>query len=131
MTKKEMILTAIEKMGYSPEVDDDGDIFFRYQLKNMYVMLGDEDEKYVVLMMPQFIDIEEGEETLTLALCNKLTREVKMAKVYVDNTLKSVSASCEFFYTDQEDIDNSMENALEILGIIRTAYNRAKEEFEQ
>ena len=86
MTKKEMILTAIEKMGYSPEIDDDGDIFFRYQLKNMYVMLGDEDEKYVVLMMPQFIDIEEGEETLTLALCNKLTREVKMAKVYVDNT---------------------------------------------
>ena len=126
-----MILSALEKMGYSPEVDDDGDIYFRYQLKNLYVMMGDEDEQYVVMMMPQFIEIEEGDETLSLALCNKLTREVKMAKVYVDANLKSVTASCEFFYVGQEDMDNNIEHSLEILGIIRTAFNKAKEELAE
>ena len=33
MTKKEMIIEAIESFGYKPVVDDDGDIYVRYQMK--------------------------------------------------------------------------------------------------
>ena len=32
MTKKEMILEAIEGLGYKPQVDDDGDICVRFQM---------------------------------------------------------------------------------------------------
>lgn len=97
MTKKEMILEAIESFGYKPVVDDDGDIYVRFQMKNIYFIAGQEDEPYVMAFLPQFSDVEEGEETFTLAVCNKVTREMKLAKVYIDQTLKSVSASCEFF----------------------------------
>ena len=131
MTKLEMVMNAVEDMGYKPEVDDDGDVFFRYQMKNIYVMMGDEEENYVVVLMPQFIEVEEGEETLSLALCNKLTRDVKLAKVYIDNNLKTVTSSCEFFYTDETSIRNNMEHSLEILGMVRSAYYRAKAELSE
>ena len=71
----------------------------------------------------------EGEETLTLAVCNKVSRDVKLAKVFIDHTLVSVSASCEFFYTDMESLKNNVEHVLGILGMVRSTYYKAKAEF--
>ena len=71
----------------------------------------------------------EGEETLTLAVCNKVSRDIKLAKVFIDHTLEGVSASCEFFYTDMESLKNNVEHILNILGMVRSAYHKAKSEF--
>ena len=53
----------------------------------------------------------------------------KLAKVYIDQTLKSVSACCEFFYTDMDSLRNNVEHVLNILGMVRSAYHNAKVEF--
>ena len=37
MTKKELMMSVLERMGYPPKIDDDGDIMFCYQLKTIYV----------------------------------------------------------------------------------------------
>lgn len=129
MTKKEMIITAIESLGYKPNVDDDGDICVRYQMKSIYFMTGQDEEQYVSAILPQFSEVSEGEETLTLAICNKMSREVKLAKVYIDQTLKSVSASCEFFYTDKDSLKINVEHSLSILGMVRSTYLKARSEF--
>lgn len=129
MTKKEMIITAIESLGYKPNVDDDGDICVRYQMKSIYFMTGQDEEQYVSAILPQFSEMSEGEETLTLAICNKMSREVKLAKVYIDQTLKSVSASCEFFYTDKDSLKINVEHSLSILGMVRSTYLKARSEF--
>ena len=71
----------------------------------------------------------EGEETLTLAVCNKVSRDLKLAKVFVDQILEGVSASCEFFYTDMESLKNNVEHVLGILGMVRSTYYKAKAEF--
>lgn len=128
MTKKEMVMEAIESLGYKPYIDDDGDICVRFQMKNIYFMTDQEDVKYISAILPQFYDFEEGEETFTLAVCNKLTRELKLVKVYIDQTLKSVSASCEFFYTDMESMKNNVEHSLNVLGLVRSTYHRSKAE---
>ena len=60
MNKKELILKTLEKMGHSPEVDNDGDIMLHYQMKAIYVMTGDKDEPYISMMLPQFHEIEDG-----------------------------------------------------------------------
>ena len=129
MTKKEMILEAIETLGYKPHVDDDDDICVRYQMKSIFFMTGQEEEQYVSVILPQFYEVNEGEETLSLAVCNKVTRDLKLVKVYIDQTLKSVTASCEFFYTDMESLKNNVEHVLNILGMVRSAYHNAKVEF--
>jgi len=129
MTKKEMILEAVGSLGYKPTVDDDGDICVRYQMKNIFFMTGSEEEQYVTAILPQFQEVNEGEEALALAVCNKVNRDTKLAKVYIDQTFKSVSASCEFFYTDMESLKNNVEYTLVILGMVRSAYYNAREEF--
>lgn len=129
MTKKELIMSTLEEnMGYCPEIDEDGDIRVAYQLKTIYVMTGDEDEQYVSVMLPQFHEIEDGKETLALAVCNKMTRELKFAKVYVDQTFKHVTATCEFFYSGKKSLTQNLEKSLELLGVVRTVFRNDMEE---
>lgn len=126
MNKKELILQILEKMGYKPEIDNDGDIMFRFQMKSVFVMTGDEDEKYVSVMLPQFHEIVDGEETLVLAVCNKMTRELKLVKVYVDQTFKNVTATCEFFYANEETLEECLVHSLELLGVVRSVFRKDK-----
>ena len=123
-----MIAEAVENLGYKLVVDDDGDIYVRYQMKNIYFMTGQDEEPYVSVILPQFADVHEGEEMLMLAVCNKMTRDMKLAKVYIDRTLKSVSAGCEFFYTDMESLQVNVEHSLNILGMVRSTYARTRAE---
>lgn len=122
MNKKELILKTLEKMGHSPEVDNDGDIMLHYQMKTIYVLTGDEEEPYISMMLPQFHEVEEGQETLVLAVCNKMTRELKLAKVYIDQTFKNVTATCEFYYANEESLEQNLRNSLQMLGVIRTVF---------
>ena len=122
MKKKELILKTIEKMGHNPEVDNDGDIMLHYQMKTIYVMTGDEEEPYISMMLPQFHEVEKGQETLVLAVCNKMTRELKLAKVYIDQTFKNVTASCEFYYANEESLEQNLRNSLQMLGVVRTVF---------
>lgn len=117
-----MVMAALERMGLSPEVDNDGDIMFRYQLKTIFVMMGDKEEPYISMMLPLLHEIEEGKETLVLAVCNKMTRELKLAKVYIDQTFKSVTATCEFFYANEESFEQNLRNSLQMLGVVRTIF---------
>lgn len=129
MTKKDMIMEAIESLGYKPYLDEDGDICVCYQMKSIYFVSAQEEEQYVAAIFPQFSEVKEGEDVIVLAACNKVSRDVKLAKVYIDQSLKNVSASCEFFYTDMESLKNNVEYALSILGMIRSAYHRARVDF--
>ena len=122
MNKKELILKTLEKMGHSPEVDNDGDIMLHYQMKTIYVLTGDEEAPYISMMLPQFHEVEEGQETLVLAVCNKMTRELKFAKVYIDQTFKNVTATCEFYYANEESLEQNLRNSLQMLGVIRTVF---------
>ena len=91
-------------------------------MKAIYVMTGDEDEPYISMMLPQFHEIDEGRETLVLAVCNKMTRELKLVKVYIDQTFKSVTATCEFFYANEESLEQNLRNSLQMLGVVRTVF---------
>ncbi len=131
MTKSELVCSVLNEMGYSPTVDDDGDVVFRYQMKLLYAMIGDEDETYLSLLLPQFYTIEEGEDTLVLATCNKLTRDIKQIKFYVDSSCESVSATCEFYYNDEESLRCSLKHSLDVLSVARTIFRKAKNELEE
>ena len=131
MTQKELMMAVLERMGYPPKIDDDGDIMVCYQLKTIYVLTGDEEETYISMMLPQFYEIEEGKETVVLAVCNKMTRELKLAKVYVDQTFKNVTATCEFFYANEESLELNIRRSLELLGVVRGIFRRDLDELSE
>lgn len=129
MTKKELLMDVLERMGYKPEYDNDGDILLRYQLKHIYFITREEDEdNFVLVQLPKFDEFKEEDTTLHLAACNKVTRGIKMVKVYVDKSLNEVSASCEFFYANEEALKLNIEKALRILGLVRTSYRNCLKE---
>lgn len=131
MTKQEMIVSVLQSLGLKPKIDDEGDVFVRYQMKTFYVMgTNSDDEDYLVVVFPQMYEIDEGEETKVLAACNKTTREIKLAKVYIDQSLKNVSASCEFYYNDEESLKVCLDKAIDILGMIRISFIKAMRSFD-
>lgn len=131
MTKLEFIKSTLEYMGFKPKIDDDGDLMIRYQLKSIYFLVGVEDEQFLAVLFPQFHEVEEGEETLVLTVCNKMTREFKLVKMYIDSTLKNVSACCEFFYSDDDSLKSNIRHALDILGLVRSGFYRIKNELSE
>ena len=131
MTKQEMVVSVLQSLGLKPKIDDEGDVFVRYQMKTFYVMgTNSDDEDYLVVVFPQMYEIDEGEETKVLAACNKTTREIKLAKVYIDQSLKNVSASCEFYYNDEESLKVCLDKAIDILGMIRFSFIKAMRSFD-
>ena len=131
MTRHEMVVSVIQSLGFKPQIDDDGDIFVRYQMKTFYVMgANSDDEDYLVVVFPQMYEVDEGEETKVLAACNKITREIKLAKVYIDQTLKNVSASCEFYYNGEESLKTCLDKAIEILGMVRLTFIKTMRSFD-
>ena len=116
---------------FKPQIDEEGDIFIRYQMKTFYVMnANSDDEDYLIVVYPQMYEIDEGEETIVLAACNKMTREIKLAKLYIDQTLKNVSASCEFYYNGEESLKTCLDKAIEILGMVRPAFVKTIRSFD-
>ncbi len=129
MTKKEMAMKVLEEMGYKPQEDSDGDIMVRYQMKSIFIMPREEEESYMMVFMPQFYDVKEGEEHVDLAVCNKLTRELKLTKVFADSTFKNINATCEFYYTDEDSLRMNFEKSLRSLGTVRTLFYKTREDF--
>lgn len=131
MTRHEMVVSVLQSLGFKPQIDDDGDIFVRYQMKTFYVMgANSDDEDYLVVVFPQMYEVDEGEETKVLAACNKITHEIKLAKVYIDQTLKNVSASCEFYYNGEESLKTYLDKAIEILGMVRLTFIKTMRSFD-
>lgn len=129
MNKKEQLMSMLQGMGYRPEYDEDGDIRIVYQMKHVcFLIQEDEEENYLSVMLPQFVDIEEGKESLSLAICNKMTRELKLAKVYVDHTFKAVTGVCEFFYANEESLEYCIKMSLRTIGVLRSLYIKNKKE---
>lgn len=132
MDKRSMVISVLEDMGYQPRVDSDGDVLFCFQMKHLYVLATQQEEtSFLVVMLPQFYEMSEGEEIKVLTLCNKLTREVRLAKIYIDTNLTEVTASCEFFYNDEASLRLQLEHSLVILGRVRSAFRQALVEFEE
>ncbi len=130
MTLKETILQMLQNKGLAPEIDQDGDIKFRFQMKTLFILVSD-DDSYISILLPNFYEIEEGEEPLILAVCNKMTRELKQAKVFVDQNFKKVTSNCEFYYTNDETLEADIEHSLGVLSIVRTVFRTNKDELSK
>ena len=69
--KKQKIKSILEEMGYKPKIDDDGDVYLKYQMKTFYFMPSTEVDDYLTVWFPQLLAVDEGEEAQSMAICNK------------------------------------------------------------
>ena len=128
---KQLVMKVLKDMGYEPELDSDQDSRLCMERKEFYFFMPDEEEEcYVNIVLPQFTGIKEGKEILALATCNIMTRDMKLLKVYVEKNHESVSASCDFIYTDEDSLKQNIVCSMEVMSIVKTLYRRKCAELE-
>lgn len=128
---KQLVMKVLKDMGYEPELDSDQDIRLCMEMKELYFFMPDEEEEcFVNIVLPQLTGIKEGKEILALATCNIMTRDMKLLKVYVEKNHESVSASCEFIYTDEDSLKQNIVSSIEVMSIVKTLYRRKYAELE-
>ena len=90
------ILDWLAGEGFRARLDDDGDIHFRHEGRDVYVILEADDLSYLRLLVPGLWKCDDEAEFRTaLAVANELNDDVKVAKVVV-SAKGGVFASVEF-----------------------------------
>ncbi|MDR0569166.1 MAG: hypothetical protein LBG87_08175 [Spirochaetaceae bacterium] len=83
----------LQSEGFSPAVDSDGDVSFKYQGGNYYISVDEKDQAFFQLVLPNIWKIESHSERNDAALAASLLSErKKIVKVYVtdwDNVMIS------------------------------------------
>jgi hypothetical protein len=99
---QEMYLNYLKVEGYVPELDEDGDISFKYEGKHLYINVDEDDQEYFRIMFPNFWSIESPEErSKAYKAASFTTGAVKVAKTYVANDNMIIAA--EVFLKDPSD----------------------------
>jgi hypothetical protein len=99
---QEMYLNYLKVEGYVPEIDEDGDIAFRYEGKHLYISVDEKDAEYFRIAFPNFWPIESKEERRRIyKTAVAVSAEIKVAKTYVVNN--NVTISAEIFIKDPQD----------------------------
>ena len=100
MTKQEraeMYRSFLAEEGYTPTLDDDGDVQFKYEGGNYFISVDEKDEEFFRIVYPFFWSIEnESERAKVTQAALIATAETKVAKVFPvrDNTWASIEMFC-------------------------------------
>lgn len=131
MDSKEIVMQALREKRLNPTIDEDGDIVFKWQLKKLCFITKHLDQNFLHLLLPCFRDVEEGNEVLELATCNKVTRDIRYLKTFVLPDGKSISASMELLFVDEASLRKAIDTSLELIGTARSIYRTAREELQE
>lgn len=83
---QQMYVTFLKGEGYSPEVDRDGDVNFKFEGVTYFIAVDEKDSAYFRLVCYPFWKIDgQAELERSLVAADYATRKTKVAKVYIVN----------------------------------------------
>jgi len=103
----------LREEGFSPTVDEDGDIVFKFEGSIFYLVM-DEETNYFRLIYPAFWSIDsEAEQEAAMRSALEVTKTIRVVKI---NIIKeSVWATFETFCANPEDYKILFRRALNLL----------------
>ncbi|MCE7992238.1 MAG: hypothetical protein HEP71_09670 [Roseivirga sp.] len=115
--KKKLIqdkyVSFLGNKGYSPEVDDDGDVKFTYNDRTYYITIDMKDENFFRIARLANLKLSnEADITKAKEICHNVTQNVKVAKVY---WLKGVIwTSSELLMSDKDGYEAILDRCLRL-----------------
>lgn len=127
MTMEEL-QKILQAEGYMAEVDDDGDLTFRAQGRNLYASTEEEDSRYCRVFTDLFI--QKGENVDELAVLregNKLESRLKCLKIMLlheneDGYHTRIAVEC---FTDGDSLAQDIERYIDIVCTAQFEMSRA------
>lgn len=84
MKTTERVFEFLRQQGFLPQIDEEnGNIYFQYQMRTYVFVNNDEDEDFFQLVMPQVYDVTEDNREMVLEAANKTNFAIKVVKVCV------------------------------------------------
>lgn len=127
----QVLIRTLKGMNLKPQVDEEGNIFIDHQLKTIYFMIDQKDDRYITVLFPGFISVTEDDRRVHLELCNSLTQEVRHIKYYIDPNIEMVSACYEFYFTDKQTLRINLVRALYLMSLAGMGYTYRKIDLEE
>ena len=130
MTVQNTYLDFLKTEGFLPNIDTDGDIYFKYQGKIIIISVNEKDPLYYRMWMPKFWEIENDDErNKAYRAANDANHKLKVAKIAV--THNYVHAFVELFLGDTSDINLIFDRSIAaLMGLVDTfCENMRKSEF--
>ena len=88
----DMYAEYLKSEGYSPKIDQDGDVLFKYEGRTYYIPIDEDDPEFFIVVYPNFWEVESNaEKELALKIAHKVTDTTKMAKVHLNSQGTNVS----------------------------------------
>lgn len=116
MRKADILLKFLREEGYTPKVDDDGDIIFKREGLTYILFVNEDDEEFVRIDLPNVWEIESlGERQMVMAAAAEVNRQVKVAKVVPmgDN----VWVSAQLLVDPIENVSKILPRAMNVLSL--------------
>ncbi|WP_320172386.1 hypothetical protein [Maridesulfovibrio sp.] len=108
------IKNVLAEEGFRPEVDEDGDLLFKYEGSTYFIDTEDDDKYFIKIVLPNFWEIESEEErNLASKVALETTASVKAAKVFPVND--DMWAAVEFFLPNEEALAPILSRLLDVV----------------
>jgi hypothetical protein len=125
---QEMYMTYLRAEGYSPSVDSDGDILFKSEGRNYYIIVDDEDLEYFCLLYPNFWEIEsESERRTASAAIMDANRTTKVAKAYITSR-DDTCVEAGIYLNTPQDFKRHFSRMLDAIQVVRRKFINAMNE---
>ena len=116
MRKADVFQDFLKEEGFTPKVDDDGDIVFKREGLTYILFVNEDDEEFVRIDLPNVWEIESlGERQMVMAAAAEVNRQVKVAKVVPmgDN----VWVSAQLLVDPIENVSKILPRAMNVLSL--------------
>lgn len=113
MTLKERVLEFLKQQGFCPNVDPDGEVIFKYQMRTFVNYYAEDDEEFFQLVMPAIFEVTDDNRDVVLEAANKVNVTMKVVKCVILGD--SVWVLYEDFVSQDTDMSDVIPLALNIL----------------
>ena len=112
MELKELVKDYLSSEGYKCEVDEDGDLHFKYEGHHFFFCNNGDDEQFFRIIMPNIYDLEDN-RTRVLEAINKVTSEMKVLKSFLVED--HLWLSIEMFVSSTPNVEEYIVRCLDIM----------------
>lgn len=116
-----MYVRFLNKKGWSPKVDEDGDVVFKTDGKTYFIDVHERDSEFFMIALANIWPIESATERVqVLKACDHANATTMMAKVYTKSN--NVWVSVETFLADPQDFEGIFDRAFSAIATTTNSF---------
>lgn len=123
MTTSEMVFNYLKEQGLIPKYNENGNIAFKYQMRNFLYFCFDDDAAFFNLTLPCIFNVTDDNRMAVLEAINEVNENTKVVKLTIANN--SVWCATEIIMDSTPELDNLFPRLLNILLTSREKFYKA------